>query len=127
MNFQINVYGSPWSTNAAADALSFIYQALNTHNITRVFFFYDGVYNGLESQSPASDESDVLAQWQSLSEKGIELILCIAAATNRGVLDADEAKRYDKANSTIAKCFTLSGLGQWASGFRDCDRVINFK
>ena len=127
MNIQINVYGSPWSTNAAGDAFSFINQVQGLHSIARVFFYYDGVYNGLESQSPASDEVDTLTRWQTVSEQGIELILCIAAATNRGILDSAEAKRYNKPSETMAKCFTLSGLGQWARGFRDCDRVINFK
>ncbi|EAR09673.1 sulfurtransferase complex subunit TusD [Reinekea blandensis] len=128
MKFQINVYGAPWTGNSARSAQQFIQHSLDSgHDIARVFFFFDGVYHGLNTQSPASDEFDLLSQWQALSDRGVELLLCIAASANRGLLDDAEAKRYDKSAITVARGFSLTGLGQWASGFHDADRLITFK
>lgn len=128
MTFQINIYGSPWSSESALRAQRFIRQAqADGHEIKRVFFFFDGVYHGLKTQSPASDEFDLLGQWQSIASKGVELLLCIAASANRGLLDETEAKRYDRDAVTVADGFTLTGLGQWASGFHDVDQRITFK
>ena len=128
MKFQLNVYGSPWSTNSAQNAIDFATIALeNDQQIKRIFFFFDGVYHGLNSQSPASDEYDLIEQWKQLNDQGVELLLCIAASANRGVLNSTEAERYDKPNVTAASCFEVTGLGQWATGFHDCDRIVTFK
>ena len=128
MRIQVNVYSAPWSNQSSVDALTFLEEMLNQgHDVTRVFFFFDGVYHGLKSQSPASDEANFLAKWQDIHDKGVELLLCIAASANRGLLDDSEAKRYEKEHSTIASCFSLTGLGQWATGFHDSDHIITFK
>lgn len=128
MHFQLNIYGSPWLSNSANDALAFAQAAMAAgHSIKRVFFFFDGVYHGLAAQSPASDEADLLRQWRTLADQQIPLLVCIAAGANRGVLNDEEAKRYEKSHSTCLDIFEVTGLGQWASGFHDCDRIITFK
>lgn len=128
MKFQLNVYGSPWLSNCAEDVVCFANTVLNEgHSISRVFFYFDGVYHGLITQSPASDEFDLLAAWQSLADKGIDLFLCIAAATNRGVLSEEEMNLNNKDVATVSSCFEITGLGQWASGFHDSDRIVSFK
>jgi tRNA 2-thiouridine synthesizing protein D len=128
MRFQLNVYGAPWAANNAADVRCFVEAAWTAgHDIARVFFFFDGVYHGLLSQSPASDEANPLAYWQSLALADVDLLLCIAAASNRGVLDEAESRRYQQSLTTSAPCFELTGLGQWAAGFHDVDRIITFK
>ena len=127
MVLQINIYGAPWSSNAAIDAIALINQALlEGQQIKRVFFFFDGVYHGMQSQSPASDEFDLLSSWQHIADQNVELLLCIAASANRGVLTETEAKRYDTFR-TVAPFFEVTGLGQWASGFHDVNRIISFK
>jgi tRNA 2-thiouridine synthesizing protein D len=128
MRIQVNVYSAPWSNQSSIDALEFIHEALQQgHEVSRVFFFFDGVYHGLRSQSPASDEFNFLEKWQQLSENGVELQLCIAASANRGILDDNEAQRYEQNITTIAPCFVLAGLGQWATGFHDSDKIMTFK
>ena len=128
MKFQINVYGTPWSGNSAFDACDFITEAIAAgHRVQRVFFFFDGVYHGLRSQAPASDEPDVLNAWKTIADAGVELLLCIAASANRGLLNKTEAERYDKDIATVDDIFQVTGLGQWASGFHDCDRMIEFR
>jgi len=128
MIFQLNIYGSPWSSNSAIDAISFANSAIKAeHEIKRVFFFFDGVYHGLVTQSPASDEYNLLQHWRELADKNIELLLCIAASANRGVLNAEEAKRYDQSIDTVDNIFEVTGLGQWVSGCHDVDKIITFK
>ncbi|MHA7878242.1 MAG: sulfurtransferase complex subunit TusD [Saccharospirillum sp.] len=125
----MNVYQSPWRQQSCLDALAFAHAALNAgHRLKRVFFFMDGVYNGLRSQAPATDEPDILAQWQALqADSGCELCLCVAASANRGLLTSEEAVRQNKDTATIADRFELVGLGQWALGFGDCDKVVSFR
>ncbi|TCS42495.1 sulfurtransferase complex subunit TusD [Reinekea marinisedimentorum] len=128
MKYQLNVYGSPLGSNAAREALQFAQLCLNrNHIVVRCFFYFDAVYTGLSAQSPSSDELDLLAGWQGLAANNIPLFLCIAAATNRGVMDETEAQRYEQPMATADRCFELTGLGQWASGFVDADRIITFK
>lgn len=128
MDFQLNIYSPPWSSNGASEAIAFANQAQRDgHTVKRVFFFFDGVYHGLVSQAPASDEPDLLQQWRELADNGVELLLCIAASANRGVLNASEAERYQKSIATVADCFEITGLGQWASGFNDADRILSFR
>ncbi|PTY36576.1 hypothetical protein BGP77_04575 [Saccharospirillum sp. MSK14-1] len=129
MKYQLNIYASPWASNAQADALSFA-TALNSseHQLVRVFFFMDGVYTGLSSQSPASDEPNWYDRWMALQQNTqCELLLCIAASANRGLLNDNEAKRQAKVTVTVEPPFELVGLGQWAAGFGDCDRVVSFR
>lgn len=129
MKYQLNVYASPWSSSAQAEALAFA-TALSSsdHQLVRVFFFMDGVYCGLSSQAPATDEPDWRQLWSELQQHSqCELLLCIAASANRGLLNDSEAQRQDKAVVTVEPPFELVGLGQWAAGFGDCDRVVSFR
>lgn len=128
MNIQLNIFGSPWQSNAAEDALSFAKTAHEQgHDIKRVFFYFDGVYHGLENQAPASDEFNQLKAWSAVKALGAELLLCIAASANRGVLDSKETERYAKHHPSASDLFEITGLGQWATGFQDCEKMVTFK
>lgn len=129
MNIQINVYQSPWNQQTSLDALAFGRTSVASgHRLVRVFFFMDGVYNGLRSQSPATDEPDILGQWLELKDlTECELLLCVAASANRGLLSTEEAERQSKDIATIADGFELVGLGQWALGYGECDKVVSFR
>jgi len=129
MKYQLNIYSSPWNSSAQADALAFA-TALSSseHQLVRIFFFMDGVYTGLSSQAPASDEPDWRQLWTGLQQRTqCELLLCIAASANRGLLNDSEAQRQAKPVATVEAPFELVGLGQWAAGFGDCDRVVSFR
>ncbi|MEX2321876.1 MAG: sulfurtransferase complex subunit TusD [Saccharospirillum sp.] len=129
MNIQLNLYQAPWHHVSHRDALAFARASLaRGDRIARVFFFMDAVYVGLVSQSPASDEFDMKQQWIDLaSEFGCELLLCIAASANRGLLNDTEAERYQSPVSTVTPPFQLVGLGQWALGYGEADKVVSFR
>ena len=128
MKFTIAVYGAPYSHQAPLSAFHFAKAVLELgHEIYRVFFYHDGVYNGNEAMVPPQDEPDIRKMWSSLAaDNQIELIVCIAAALRRGVLDKAEADRYEKLTANLDEAFTISGLGQLIDAGLNADRLITF-
>ncbi len=114
MQFMIVVQGGPYTTQASLTAWHFARAVLASgHEIYRVFFYHDGAYNGNTLISPPQDEIDLHQAWRSLGkDHSLELIVCVASALRRGMLDETEAQRYEKAASTLDPQFTLSCCGQ---------------
>lgn len=128
MKYTILVNAGPYQYQAADSALQFIRAALEKgHEIFRVFFYHDGVNNGTRLTVPPADDRQIQKAWVELAEKhGVDLVICIAAAQRRGIMDADEAKRQRLDANNIAPGFRLSGLGQLVEGSLQSDRVIVF-
>ena len=77
--------------------------------------------------APPQDEANLPKLWTELAnEHSLDLVVCIAAAVKRGVLDKNEAKRYEKDGANLADGFELSGLGQLAEAIVISDRVVTF-
>lgn len=128
MKFAIVVYGPPYTYQAAHSALHFARAVIESgHQIYRIFFYHDGVYNANALIAPPQDETDIHAQWTTLAqEHDVELIVCIASSLRRGVLDETEADRYEKSAANIGKPFEISGLGQLIDASINADRVVTF-
>ncbi|WP_207061141.1 sulfurtransferase complex subunit TusD [Motiliproteus sp. SC1-56] len=128
MKIAVVVYGSPTGSGAAASAYRYVSAALELgHEITRVFFYGEAVHTATALAAPPQDENDLLSRWQQLGQaRELDLVVCIAAALRRGVLDADEARRHEKEACNLAPGFTLSGLGQLTDATLNSDRVITF-
>jgi len=128
MKFSIVVQAAPYSTQSAETAYRFANTLLQKgHELYRVFFYADGVHTGSALASPPQDEPDIPANWQTLAtDHNLDLVVCIAAAVRRGVLDSNEANRYGKDGANLASGFELSGLGQLADAIAESDRVITF-
>ena len=60
------------------------------------------------------------------AQHGVALIICVAAALRRGIVDETEAGRLGLASSNLQPGFTLSGLGALAEASLTCDRVVQF-
>lgn len=87
----------------------------------------DGVHNATVLATPPQDEINLASQWQTFAKThNIDLVVCVAAALRRGVLDAKEAERYEKSTHNIAEGFTISGLGQLLDAAVMSDRLITF-
>jgi tRNA 2-thiouridine synthesizing protein D len=92
-----------------------------------VFFYHDGVNNGTRLTVPPADDRLIQKAWSELAEKhGLDLVICIAAAQRRGIMDADEAKRQGMDANNIAPGFRISGLGQLVEGGIQSDRLVVF-
>ena len=128
MRFAIMVTGPAYGTQQASSALQFAHALLEEgHELSRVFFYQEGVYNANLLTSPASDEFDLVRGWQQINQQfGVELNICVAAALRRGVVDETEAKRLGLTSSNLQSGFNLSGLGSLAEASLTCDRVVHF-
>jgi tRNA 2-thiouridine synthesizing protein D len=62
-----------------------------------------------------------------LAEKhNLDLVLCVAAAQRRGMVDQGEMERNKKDANNIADKFRISGLGQLIEAGIQADRMITF-
>jgi len=122
------VHSAPYSSQAAYTAYRFSVSALEAgHEIYRLFFYYDGVHNSNALSTPAQDEFDLVSAWSTLIEQHqLDAISCVSSALKRGILDVQEAERYEKSAANLAAPFTLSGLGQLVDASIMSDRVVSF-
>ncbi len=128
MIISVVILGAPYSTQAPATALRFAKSAIAAgHTIHRIFFYHDGVNCANELIIPAQDEIHLPNEWQSIAkENTIDMVVCIASAIKRGVIDPTEASRYEKPASNLKDQFEISGLGQLVDASIHSDRVITF-
>lgn len=128
MKFGILINEGPYNHQAADSAYQFTKAALEAgHEIFRVFFYHDGVNNATRLAVPPQDDRNITVNWQELQkEHDLDLVVCIAAAQRRGILDEDEAKRQGKDANNIAEGFRISGLGQLIEAGIQADRLVTF-
>lgn len=128
MKLAVMINEGPYQHQSSDSAYQFTKAALaKGHEITRVFFYHDGVNNGTRYGVPPQDDRNITQQWSALAkEHGLDLVVCVAAAQRRGILDADEAKRHSKSGDNIAEGFRISGLGQLIEAGIQSDRLVIF-
>jgi tRNA 2-thiouridine synthesizing protein D len=128
MKFGILINEGPYTHQASDTAYKFIEAALAAgHEVFRVFFYHDGVNNGTRLTVPPQDDRNIQKRWSELAEKhNIDMVLCIAAAQRRGIMDENEAKRQGLDADNIAPGFRISGLGQLIEAGIQSDRMITF-
>ena len=127
MRLAILVNEGPYQHQASDSAYQFTRAALaKGHQIYRVFFYQDGVYNARVS-SPPQDERNVNAQWSELAKAhALDLVVCIAAAQRRGSVDAGQLGSDAARVPGLAEGFRVSGLGQLIEAGIRADRLIVF-
>ena len=126
-NFVLIVNSSPQSQGAYS-AFKFATALLEQgQTLSQVFFYQDGIYNSNALNCPASDEYDLVKQWQQLhTQYNIELITCVAASLRRGVVDSDLASDQQLASSNLASGFRLGGLGEFVTTSANADKLVQF-
>lgn len=128
MKYGILVNEGPYQHQASDTAYQFAKAALEKgHEIFRVFFYHDGVNNGTRFGVPPQDDRNITVRWTEMAEQhNVDMVICIAAAQRRGLLDEGEAKRQGKDGNNIAPGFRISGLGQLIEAGIQCDRLVVF-
>ena len=128
MKFTVQINEGPYTHEAADTAYQFTKAALEKgHEIYRVFFYHDGVNNGTRFTTPPQDDRNIANRWSELAEKhNLDLVVCVAAAQRRGIVDEDEQQRQGKDGNNIAPGFRISGLGQLVEGAIQSDRLMVF-
>lgn len=127
MKFAIAVF-APAHAPSSRRALLFAQAVLaGGHEITRLFFYQDGVHSASDNVVTPQDELDVPGLWrQFVTDNALDAVVCIAAALRRGVLNAEEAQRYGRTAVNLPQPWELSGLGQLHEAAQVADRLVSF-
>ncbi|MBW8354093.1 MAG: sulfurtransferase complex subunit TusD [Pseudomonas sp.] len=127
MKFAIALFSAAHAPSSRR-ALLFAQAALaGGHEIVRLFFYQDGVYNAANSIVTPQDEQNLPQEWRDFVEQHqLDGVVCIAAALRRGVLNTDEAQRYQRTAVSVEAPWELSGLGQLHDAVQAADRLICF-
>jgi len=127
MKFAIALFSAAHAPSSRR-ALLFAQAALaGGHEIVRLFFYQDGVYSASNSIVAPQDEQDIARQWREfVSDHQLDSVVCIAAALRRGVLNQEEATRYQRSAVNLDAPWELSGLGQLHDAAQAADRLICF-
>jgi tRNA 2-thiouridine synthesizing protein D len=117
MKFGILVNEGPYNHQAADTAYQFAKAAIDKgHEIHRVFFYHDGVNNASKLTQPPQDDRNIVSRWSKMAEEhGVDLVVCVAAALRRGIVDEN-----------LAAGFRISGLGQLVESGIQADRLVTF-
>jgi tRNA 2-thiouridine synthesizing protein D len=117
MKFALLVSEGPYTHQAADTAWQFANAAIaGGHEVKRVFFYHDGVYNATKLTDPPQDDRHIVNRWSKLKqEHDVDLVVCVAAALRRGIKD-----------EVLAPGFRISGLGQLVDAGIKCDRLVTF-
>jgi tRNA 2-thiouridine synthesizing protein D len=128
MKFTIQISTGPYTHQASDTAYRFTRAALEAgHEIHRVFFYHDGVNNGTSYTVPPQDDRNLQKLWSDLAEQhSLDMVVCVAAAQRRGIMDENEAKKNGISGVNIAPGFQISGLGQLIEGGVQSDRLMVF-
>lgn len=121
MKFAVQINSGPYQNQGSDTAYQFIRAALSGgHEVIRVFFYHDGVYNALNTTRSPQDERQVVKRWSDLaSEYPIDLVLCISASERRGIIAQTD-------QPMLAKGFRIAGLGLWLEACLQADRFLVF-
>ncbi|MCU1717055.1 sulfurtransferase complex subunit TusD [Pseudomonas sp. 5P_3.1_Bac2] len=127
MKFAIALFAAP-SAPSSRRALRFAQTALaDGHEIVRLFFYQDGVYSAANNLVSAQDELDLPKEWREFVQSAkLDAVVCIAAGLRRGVLNEQEAQRYNRNAVNLEAPWDLSGLGQLHEAAQLADRLICF-
>jgi len=128
MKFAIQINTGPYTHQASDSAYRFARAVLEAgHSIYRVFFYHDGVNNATMYSVPPQDDRNLQQLWSDLAaEHDLDVIVCVAAAQRRGILDESESKKHGKGHPNIAPGFQISGLGQLIDAGIQSDRLLVF-
>jgi tRNA 2-thiouridine synthesizing protein D len=126
--FIVQVNGPAYGSTASFRALKFCQAAVFAgHQIVKVFFYQDGVYNSNALNCPASDEVNLQQMWLTFSQDNhTPVINCVSAALRRGVLSEQDALENAKAHWNSNDVFVMGGLGELVSGIEHADRLVCF-
>lgn len=117
MKFAIMVNEGVYQHQSTDSAYQFAKAAIEKgHEVPRVFFYHDGVYNASSLTEPPQDDRNIVNRWAKLAkEHNIDLVVCIAAALRRGIKE-----------NNLAESFRISGLGQLVEAGIQADRLVVF-
>lgn len=126
-NISVLITCSPEAQNQCLNALHYCRELLNQGLIiNQVFFYQAGVYhaNGL---IPDNSGLNINQQWAELSEQySLPLLVCVGAASKRGIIDQNQAVQSGLSNYTLYPPFKQVGLGEFFTILHNSDKLVQF-
>ena len=129
MRFGIVVNEGPYTHQASDSALQFAERRARegTRDLPRLLLPRRRQQRHALHRSAAGRPQSAARLERTRADKHtLDLVVCIAAAQRRGILDANEAKRQGKDGDNIAPGFRISGLGQLIEAGIQADRLVVF-
>lgn len=117
-SYLLTLHAAPWSNQSVATACDFAETAISMgKEIKALFLYQDAVLNASNALDIPSDEFNGSERLQALHQKfGVKLMLCVTAASKRGINQ-----------DNISKGYTIAGLAEFAEMTTATDKVIQFK
>ncbi|WP_158968768.1 sulfurtransferase complex subunit TusD [Paraglaciecola sp. L3A3] len=127
-SFTILVTSAPLSEQNAYSAYRFTKAALTAqHKVKGIFFYENGTLNGSALQVTSSDEFNLHQAWINLAEQySLPLMVCVSAASRRGITNQQDAQESDQAHFSLSTQFDSVGLGELAQLIKQSDRLVQF-
>ena len=122
------ITSSPESLTACLDAVAFCRAAIDEgQSIDQIFFYQAGVYHANGLMDASANEFDLTKAWQSLAtEHAIPLLVCVGAASKRGIVDAEQAKQAGLAQHNLFEPFKQVGLGEFFTLLHNSSKLVQF-
>ena len=122
------ITSSPESLTACLDAVAFCRAAVNKgQSIDQIFFYQAGVYHANGLIDASANEVDLTKAWQSLAtEHTIPLLVCVGAASKRGIVDADQAEQAGLTQHNLFEPFKQVGLGEFFTLLHNSSKLVQF-
>jgi len=122
------ITSSPESLTACLDAVAFCRAAIDEgQNIDQIFFYQAGVYHANGLMDASANEVDLTKAWQSLAtEHTIPLLVCVGAASKRGIVDADQAEQAGLTQHNLFEPFKQVGLGEFFTLLHNSSKLVQF-
>lgn len=122
MLFVVQINSSPYQSQSAYTGLQFCHAVVKQHELKRIFFYQDGIYNALTTVASNPNTPNLNQQWEDLSrEHHIDLLVCISAAQLRGL----QSEKTGQSCQPSAG-FRIGGMGEMAEAIIEADRFIVF-
>jgi len=116
MKIGVMIQEGPYNHQASDTAYKFIEAAMEKgHTMRGVFLYDDAVSNVAKYMEPPQDDRHIAKRWSALGAKGVDIIVCVAAAKRRGINP-----------DLVIENTRISGLGQLSEICTEADRVVTF-
>lgn len=127
--FSLLVTKPPYDSEHALKAVRFCENLLRSgHLVDHVFFYQGGVHNANCLITPPSDEVNLYRSWTQLLclHPTLKLLVCVTAATKRGLVDSTYATEIGLPQFTIQAPFEQAGLGDFFTRVHECEQLVQF-
>ena len=126
MKFSLAIYSAPEQSGQAELAYDFAQQVLEQgHELYRLFFFSDGVFNAIQDHEQISTLPHA---WSALiTQNKLDAVVCVASAQKRNIAakPLDSNTRTDSCHALLPG-FCISGLAQLIDAAVHSDRLLTF-